>query len=292
MLLLLLGLLNAQSVVIAESESAADASSVLDVQSTSKGMLIPRMTEAQRELIATPAVGLLVYQTDETAAFYFYNGSVWVPLLDEQEEDPVFVDHPASMIGAAGSGSVITTDERALLNQLSPEAQSPVGTILAFAAGSDKVPDGWLLCDGGSYSQTEYADLFDVIGTNWGGSGGSFNVPDLRGTFLRGVDDPSGSDAAGKDPDVADRTDIDGDTVGGVVGSYQQDAFQGHSHIGTYRSSVGSTGSKNDWGYSGIEATDGTLGVGDVAEYGSYGVPRASSETRPYNAYVNYIIKY
>ena len=55
------------------------ASSVLDVQSTTQGMLVPRMTQAQRNLIATPATGLLVYQTDNTPGFYFYNGS-WTGL--------------------------------------------------------------------------------------------------------------------------------------------------------------------------------------------------------------------
>jgi hypothetical protein len=57
-----------------------NASAALDVQSTTQGMLVPRMTEAQRNLIATPATGLMVYQTDVTAGFYFYNGSAWTSL--------------------------------------------------------------------------------------------------------------------------------------------------------------------------------------------------------------------
>lgn len=57
------------------------ASAALDVQSTTQGMLVPRMTESQRGMIAAPvATGLLVYQTDGTAGFYFYNGSGWVSL--------------------------------------------------------------------------------------------------------------------------------------------------------------------------------------------------------------------
>ena len=54
----------------------------LQVQSTSKGMLVPRMTLAQRNSISIPgdadADGLLIYQTDETPGFYYYNGSAWV----------------------------------------------------------------------------------------------------------------------------------------------------------------------------------------------------------------------
>lgn len=54
-------------------------SSILDVTSSSKGLLIPRMTASQRDAIASPATGLLIYQTNETAGFYYYNGS-WQPL--------------------------------------------------------------------------------------------------------------------------------------------------------------------------------------------------------------------
>ncbi len=57
--------------------SSPDASAMLDVKSTSKGVLIPRMTKAQRTAIAGPATGLMVYQTNETTGFYYYNGSTW-----------------------------------------------------------------------------------------------------------------------------------------------------------------------------------------------------------------------
>ena len=62
--------------------SNADASAALDVKSTTQGVLIPRMTAAQRTAIASPATGLLVFQTDATAGFYFYNGSAWTSLND------------------------------------------------------------------------------------------------------------------------------------------------------------------------------------------------------------------
>ena len=71
---------NAQGVAINTTSAAADASAALDVQSTTQGMLVPRMTASQRGMIATPATGLLVYQTDGTAGFYFYNGTAWTSL--------------------------------------------------------------------------------------------------------------------------------------------------------------------------------------------------------------------
>ena len=61
----------------------------------------------------------------------------------------------------------------------------PAGTIIVH--GSATPPKGYLLCDGTSYSATQYAKLFDVIGTTYGGSGGSFNVPNLVGGTINSV---------------------------------------------------------------------------------------------------------
>ena len=54
-----------------------DASSALDITSTTGGLLVPRMTETQRDAISPAATGLMIYQTDGTAGFYYYNGSSW-----------------------------------------------------------------------------------------------------------------------------------------------------------------------------------------------------------------------
>ena len=55
-----------------------DASAALDITSTTGGVLLPRMTEAQRDDINPAATGLMIYQTDGTAGFYNYNGTNWV----------------------------------------------------------------------------------------------------------------------------------------------------------------------------------------------------------------------
>jgi uncharacterized protein (TIGR02145 family) len=62
-----------------------DASSMLDVSSTSKGMLVPRMTSAQRSAISSPVTGLLVYQTDSPSGYYYYDGVAW-KLLENRTE--------------------------------------------------------------------------------------------------------------------------------------------------------------------------------------------------------------
>ncbi|MBC8046542.1 MAG: hypothetical protein H7Y00_07085, partial [Fimbriimonadaceae bacterium] len=54
-----------------------NASSILEVNSTTQGMLAPRMTKTQRDAIATPATGLLIYQTNSTPGFYYFNGTAW-----------------------------------------------------------------------------------------------------------------------------------------------------------------------------------------------------------------------
>lgn len=69
-----------QSLSVNTDGSAADPSAILDVKSTSKGMLIPRVTLAQKNAITLPANGLMVYQTDNNPGFYFYNGTAWKSL--------------------------------------------------------------------------------------------------------------------------------------------------------------------------------------------------------------------
>src|SRR5919109_527542 len=54
-----------------------NASSLLEIKSTTKGLLISRMTKNQRDAIATPATGLLIYQTNSTPGFYYYDGTTW-----------------------------------------------------------------------------------------------------------------------------------------------------------------------------------------------------------------------
>jgi len=67
---------NAQ-VAINATGAAPVASAMLDVTSITSGILVPRMTTAQHNAIASPATGLVVFQTDGTAGFYYYTGAAW-----------------------------------------------------------------------------------------------------------------------------------------------------------------------------------------------------------------------
>jgi hypothetical protein len=57
-----------------------NASAALEVNSTTKGFLLPTMTQTQRNAISTPATGLLIYQSDNTPGFYYYNGAAWTAI--------------------------------------------------------------------------------------------------------------------------------------------------------------------------------------------------------------------
>lgn len=72
-----------------------------------------------------------------------------------------------------------------------------VGTIFPYAGA--EVPDTFMICDGSALDTTEYADLFSIIGYTFGGSGDTFNIPDLRGKTLVGLNsNDSDFDAVGK----------------------------------------------------------------------------------------------
>ena len=97
-----------------------DASSVLDIESTAGGILIPRLTETQRDAISSPATGLMIYQTDQTTGFYFYNGTAWTRIEGvagpQGEQGPLGPQGPQGVAGADGvdgadgNGILSTTD--------------------------------------------------------------------------------------------------------------------------------------------------------------------------------------
>ena len=86
-----------------------DASAALDITSTTGGLLIPRMTETQRDAINPAATGLMIYQTDGTAGFYYYNGSSWEGYYSKNEVDVLIANlQPTTYnIGDIVNGGVV-----------------------------------------------------------------------------------------------------------------------------------------------------------------------------------------
>jgi microcystin-dependent protein len=108
-----------------------------------------------------------------------------------------------------------------VIKTVEPEAADgviPAGTIAGFAGESSTAPQ-WLLCDGRSYGTTRFPSLNALISYNYGGDGVSvFNVPDLRGRFLRGT-----SHTTGRDPDAGTRVAPNtGGATGDSTGSVQK----------------------------------------------------------------------
>lgn len=164
----------------------------------------------------------------------------------------------------------------------------PPGAVMAFAM--DYAPAGWLDCNGDPVSRTTYAALCAAIGERYGSGNGTttFNLPDLRGYFIRG-----------------EGTNSDG-TASGPFAERQLDAFQGHWH--SFGAATGfecsldtntcpadiiqctSTGSTTAISGSNILQTKNH--VRSATTDGTNGAPRIASETRPRNIVMKYAIKY
>jgi microcystin-dependent protein len=174
----------------------------------------------------------------------------------------------------------------------------PAGSIIPF--GGTAVPDGWLLCDGQSLSSTdpEYVELFNAIGTNWGGSGGNFNVPDLRGYFLQGADSGLGRDPNATGREACRAGGATGDAVGTCQGSatrmprnpFGTAASGVHSHaLQLYPATWTQTG--NPFSVRGAGPPNTSLANTTSAGSHTHPVTGGDLESRPLNASVNYIIK-
>lgn len=158
---------------------------------------------------------------------------------------------------------------------------APIGSILAFA--STTTPDCWLSCNGASYLKADYPDLYNVIGDTYGSVDDThFNVPDLRGEFLRGAGTNSHT----------------GQGNGGTVGQHQDATKVGSwFNVGgdstVYFEQYPTNGVRNN--VENPDAVSGDLGSnkrvtvsGNTTYSNDYDT---AYTTRPTNTSVNYIIK-
>lgn len=168
----------------------------------------------------------------------------------------------------------------------------PVGAVMAF--GNSSCPTGWVYADGTAVNRTgTYAALFAAVGTSNGNGNGSttFNLPDYRGYFLRGVDG-----GTARDPDASSRTaQTAGGNTGASVGSVQGYQLQSHHHAvwGSTDTANGSTGAAaaNSETISGTNVTAGSQYV-NAGQASNYIQDTGGNETRPVNKYVLYCIKF
>jgi len=161
----------------------------------------------------------------------------------------------------------------------------PAGQVATYASTS--CPSGWLAADGTAYSRSTYASLYNTIGTTWGAGNGSstFNVPDLRGVFVRGT----GTNGNG--------------AVGQAVGTYAADTYLNHNHTAS-SSDAGHTHSYTVTGSASGASAAGLGGQSPSSSASTTGTGYASitttvatsttggTETMPKNYGVLYCIKY
>jgi len=159
----------------------------------------------------------------------------------------------------------------------------PSGAIMAFAG--TYAPDGFLLCDGRTYSAIEYPNLFDVLQYNFGGSGNSFNVPDLRGRVIVAPDKNQRNQAA-------NRITIDDNWFGADGGDEEHtlttDEMPSHRHAVSANQATNTTATGGQNRLTTLQ--DGTNGNDDA--WTSYqGGGDAHNNLQPYLV-LNYIIRY
>lgn len=171
-----------------------------------------------------------------------------------------------------------TSDVHTVTGRISGNGCVPAGAIQAFAMATP--PTGWLLCDGSEVSQTTYAALFSAISTTWdtcyspltqaqysSPTTGNFRVPDLRGTFLRGVGDFSDN------------------TKDTTLAGFQADQYETHEH--TFLLERGNTSVPNPT--RPVGTNDVNSSAGSKTTESSTG--RNGTETRPQNVGVHFMIK-
>lgn len=130
-------------VAINTTNAAAHSSAILDVSSTNRGALMPRMTAANRTAIASPAAGLTVYQTDGTPGYYYYNGAVWLRLGDAADLSGIVpVSKGGTGVGSLTSNGVLYGNGTGNVQATaaSTVANSYLTTATAGAAPSWTVP--------------------------------------------------------------------------------------------------------------------------------------------------------
>lgn len=233
------------------------------------------------EQASTTTWGAAKYATtEETKAGVVANVAVTPVSLKAALADPTITFVPESSETVSGTIKIATSQEvvdgiddtksitPAKLKSALPTLglSNPAGSVIAFAG--NQAPDGYFECDGQAVSRTTYSELFAAIGDTYGSGDTTttFNVPDLRGTFLRGWSHGVTLDA------------------GRQLGDFQVDAVKDHTHIFLSSPDVGND--PNITSGTGRQVGSGMVSIETNTNVGG------ASETRPHNYAMMYCIKY
>ena len=123
-----------------------------------------------------------------------FQDSSGAPFVSLQSPSALSGNVALTLPASITNGGFLQTDGS---GNLSFQIVAGVPTSAVFCVAVATVPTGYLECNGGAVSRTTYSALFAIIGTNYGTGNGSstFNLPDLRGEFIRGFDNGKGTDS-------------------------------------------------------------------------------------------------
>src|SRR5688572_14648067 len=248
-------------VAINQDNSTPDPSSLLDVKSTSKGMLVPRMATANRNAIGTPATGLLVYDTD-VKSFFFFDGTAWkeirrgnvTELADTDNDTKVQVE---SVADEDKIRFKTANFEQLILDGKSARLQSP-GNSLFIGIDAGLIDDG-----------TNNSNLF--IGVN----AGKDNVTGSGNTFIgqsAGRKNITHNNTFIGNSSGFNNTSGTGNTFVGETTGFNNSTGFSNTFIGATAGQVNTTGSSNTFiggaaGSTNSTASNNTFvgaGAGDV----------------------------
>ncbi len=160
-----------------------NASSIVEMQSTTQGMLAPRMTKVQRDAIVAPATGLLIFQTNSTPGFYYYSGAAWTAI---------------STKGANTSLSNLAAGGTAINLSLTPNANNTLDLGSSLFNWNEVYVNAIKFMDGSTQ-------------TTAGGGGGTYTAGtgiDVSGTIISNTGDTNAAD------DLTTATNHTGDVTG------------------------------------------------------------------------------
>lgn len=261
----------------------------------------------QLDIVENFADGTVLTQAQLHQAFLSVEDFVNLVKLDEENIQPGSITNQS-----IADSTIITSKYQTASIILAKLAQDvvdkllPSGVTVPFAGTA--VPSGWLYCDGSAISRTVYAALFAAIGTLHGNGDGSstFNIPDLKGRFIRGQDD-----GAGRDPYAGTRTasqvgGATGDSVGSVFGfvtavpqvtagftTSGTTSGQSNTHTHIYNDGGAHAGSNIANGGNIAVNFANTTGANQQDHTHTYssGIVGGDLETAPISIYMRYIIK-
>ena len=201
------------------------------------------------------------------------------------------------------NGGFLQTDSSGNLSFATPDSV-PTGCVFCRAAAS--VPAGYLECNGAAVSRSTYSGLFSVIGTTYGSGNGSstFNLPDLRGEFVRGFDHGRGVDSGRSinNPQGSANQSHNhsygnnGITVSGANHNHSIRKINLQPSIANVAITLGS-GQSYQIGYAtndGGNTNQAVLNSGNLSMSGSVGITinnTGTNESRPRNVAMMYIIR-